>query len=187
MVKACQITKLGKMKTCNLKIQAHYSAGEAVINTRKRQQAIPEKSVLNKGLNFATTITQIPHVDLIAQSEDAALEIPKARTDELRWKVRQALEKSKTLKPNISNAERQAIKSLQDDNSIIILLADKGNATVVMDRLEYANKMADLIGNGGYCKVKKDPTLKMERKLSQIHSKNKDLTPQIKHRQLIQH
>ena len=38
----------------------------------------------------------------------------------------------------------------------------------------------DLIGRGGYCKVKKDPTLKIERKLSQILSKNKDLIPQMK-------
>ena len=83
--------------------------------------------------------------------------------------------------------ERQALKSLQDDNSIIILPADKGNATMVMDRVEYSNKLADLIGNGGYCKEKKDPTLKMERKLSQILGKNKDLIPQTKYRQLIQH
>ena len=56
-----------------------------------------------------------------------------------------------------------------------------------MDRVEYSNKLADLIGNGGYCKVKKDPTLKTEKKLSQILSENKDLIPQIKYRQLIQH
>ena len=55
-----------------------------------------------------------------------------------------------------------------------------------MDRVEYANKPADLIGNGGYCKVKKDPTLKGERNLSQILGKNKDLIPQTKYRQLIQ-
>ena len=29
-----------------------------------------------------------------------------------------------------------------------------------MNRVEYSNKLADLIGNGGYCKVKKDLTLK---------------------------
>ena len=55
-----------------------------------------------------------------------------------------------------------------------------------MDRVEYSNKLADLIGNAGYCKVKKDLTLKMERKLSQILGKNKDLIPQIKYRKLIQ-
>ena len=56
-----------------------------------------------------------------------------------------------------------------------------------MDRLEYSNKLADLIGNRCYCKVKKDPTLKTERKLSQILGKNKDLISQTKYRQLIQH
>ena len=53
--------------------------------------------------------------------------------------------------------------------------------------VEYSNKLVDLIGNGGYCKVKKDSTLKTERKLSQILGKNKDLIPQTKYRQLIQH
>ena len=101
--------------------------------------------------------------------------------------MRQALEKSKPPKPNISKTERQALKSLQDDDSIIILPADKGNATVVMDRLEYSNKLTDLIGNGGYSKIKKDSTLKTERKLSKILGKNKDLISQTKYRQLIRH
>ena len=83
--------------------------------------------------------------------------------------------------------ERQALQSLQDDNSIIIPPADKSNATVVKDRVEYSNKLVDLIGNGGYSKVKKDLTLKTEKKLSQILGKNKDLIPQTKYRQLIQH
>ena len=75
--------------------------------------------------------------------------------------MRQVLEKLKSLKPNISKEERLAIKSLQNDENII-LLADKGNATVVIDKVEYSNKLADLIGNGGYCKVKKDPTLRQK-------------------------
>ena len=100
--------------------------------------------------------------------------------------MRQALEKSKPPKPNISKRERQALKSLQDDDSIIILPADKGNATVVMDRVEYSNKLAELIDNGANSKVKKDPTLKTERKLSQILGKNKDLLPKTKYRQLMQ-
>ena len=119
--------------------------------------------------------------------ENAALKIPEARADELRWKVRQALEKSKSPKPNISKTERQALKSLEADKSIIILPADKGNAVVVIDRVEYSNKLADLICNVGYCKVKKDPIPKTGSKLSQILGKNKDLIPQTKYRQLIQH
>ena len=100
MVKARQITKLEKMKTIKLKIQSHYSPVEAIVNISKRQLTTLEKSVLNKGLNFATTIKRIPYLDLIAPIKDAALKIFKARADELRWKVRQALEKSKPPKPN---------------------------------------------------------------------------------------
>ena len=73
------------------------------------------------------------------------------------------------------------------NSRIIKLPADKGNATVVIDRVEYSKNLADLIGNDGYCKVKKDPTLKTERKLLQILGKNKDLIPKTKYRQLIQH
>ena len=63
----------------------------------------------------------------------------------------------------------------------------KGNTSVIMNKVEYPNKLVDLIGNSGYCKVKKGPTLKTEKKLSQIFSKNKDLIPQMKYRQLMQH
>ena len=98
---------------------------KTLVNISKCQLTTPEKSVLNKDLNFTTTtIKQIPYFDLIALIENAALKIPKAWTDEQRWKVRQALEKSKPPKPKISKLERLAIKSLQDDNNIIILPAD---------------------------------------------------------------
>ena len=77
-VKARQITKLEKMKTTNTKMQSHYSPVDAIVNISKRQLTTSEKLVLNKGLNFATTIKRIPYLDLIASSEDAALKIPKA-------------------------------------------------------------------------------------------------------------
>ena len=112
MAKARQITKLEKMKTTNMKIQSHYSPVIAIVNISKRQLTTPEKLVLNKGLNFATTIKRLPYLDLIVSIEDAASKIPKARADELRWKVRQALEKSKPPKPNISKTKRQALTTV---------------------------------------------------------------------------
>ena len=122
MVKAHQITKLEKMKNTNTKIQSHYSPVEAIVNISKRQLT-PEKLVLNKGLNFVTTIKRIPYLDLIASIEDAALKIPKASADELRWKVRQALGKSKPPKPNISKTERQALHVPQVIIIIIIIIS----------------------------------------------------------------
>lgn len=34
--------------------------------------------------------------------------------------------------------------------------ADKGNTSVVMDKLEYANKLASWVGGGNFHKVKKN-------------------------------
>ena len=79
MVKGCQIMKLEKMKTCNMKIQPLYSPMEAIVKINKQLLTTSEISVLNKGLNFATTIKRIPYLDLIAPIEDPALKILKAR------------------------------------------------------------------------------------------------------------
>ena len=62
----------------------------------------------------------------------------------------------------------------QSNENIVIIPTDKGNATVVMDRVKYSNKLTVLIGNGGCCNVKKDTILKRERKLSKFtyHKRN---------------
>ena len=84
----------------------------------------------------------MPFLNLITPVEEAALKIPKIWTDELRRKVRQALKKLKPIKPNITKEERLAIKSQLGDENIIILLADKGNARVVMEKVAYSDKLA---------------------------------------------
>lgn len=80
--------------------------------------------------------------------------------------MRQTLEKVKPSNSNIIKEERLAINALQIDTSIIILPSDKGNTSMVMDKLEYSEKLASLVVNGSYSKVKKKLTLKTERKLS---------------------
>ena len=82
-VKSRQIRKLERMKTRVTKEQAHYTPVDAIVNISRRQLSTSEKTVLNKGLNFATTIKRIPYLDLIAPIEEAALNIPKARADEV--------------------------------------------------------------------------------------------------------
>ena len=43
--------------------------------------------------------------------------------------------------------EQKALKRLKTDENIVILPADKGRVTVVMDRTDCNDKMADLIVN----------------------------------------
>lgn len=59
--------------------------------------------------------------------------------------------------------ERKAIRGLNADKHIIILPADKGNATVVMKTDDYHNKIADLLDPNTYRKLKSDPTAKILR------------------------
>lgn len=48
---------------------------------------------------------------------------------------------------NISTAERKALQHLKEDNTIIIKEADKGGATVIMDRTYYKGKILALLND----------------------------------------
>ncbi|CAF1534379.1 unnamed protein product, partial [Rotaria sordida] len=53
--------------------------------------------------------------------------------------------------------EIKALKELKEDRSIIILRADKGNAVVIMNKLDYMNKVEELLEDQNkFCPVKKD-------------------------------
>ena len=58
------------------------------------------------------------------------------------------------------------MKSLKQKGDIVILPADKGNVTVVLDKIQYEEKMRTLLGNPVYRKINKNPTGYIERKTS---------------------
>ena len=63
--------------------------------------------------------------------------------------------------------ERQALKRLKTDENIVILPADKGRVTVVMDKTDYYHKMDALVNDiQTYQVLKRDPTPALQRKLN---------------------
>ena len=60
---------------------------------------------------------------------------------------------------------RDALKSLKEDESIMVLSADKGRASVVMDTDTYRAKMSTLIENGPNQLLNKDLRDRLTRKL----------------------
>ena len=56
---------------------------------------------------------------------------------------------------NLSRDLHKAVKSLREDKNIVILPADKENATVVLDQSDYEAKMEDLLQDVAYKKVKR--------------------------------
>ena len=72
------------------------------------------------------------------------------KADTIRAKVSLTLQNSKSPKDNLSKDERKALKELQSDTSIVILPADKGRSTVILNREDYLEKCMDHINNGPY-------------------------------------
>ena len=75
------------------------------------------------------------------------------------------LQNSKPPKDNFSKNEYKALKELQQfETSIVVLPADEGRATVVLNREDYLKKRMDYINNGRYHWFNKDPTTKIKAK-----------------------
>ncbi|XP_077523139.1 uncharacterized protein LOC144133978 [Amblyomma americanum] len=65
--------------------------------------------------------------------------------------------------------ERSAVNSLRRNQDIVILTADKGNATVMLNRPDYDKKMLDLLQDRStYVRRSQDPTSKLERELQKL-------------------
>eukprot|EP00057_Strongylocentrotus_purpuratus_P018026 XP_011672500.1 PREDICTED: uncharacterized protein LOC105442266 [Strongylocentrotus purpuratus] len=141
---------------------------DTVVNLSQHRLSQAEHQVLSLGLNFAVAPKKIPFSDIVQQVEPKLRFLSKAAANDIRLKITNALAEAKPPKPNLSKVERSAIQDLRKNQSIHILQADKGNATVVMDQDTYEDKICDLLKDKEtYSKLKRDPTLANERKINQ--------------------
>nr|XP_054753538.1 uncharacterized protein LOC129259262 [Lytechinus pictus] len=141
---------------------------DTVINLSRHQLTQAEHKVLSLGLNFAVAPKKIPFSDIVQQVEPKLRFLSKAAANEIRLKVTNALSDAKPPKPNLSKEEHSAIQDLRRNQSIHILQADKGNATVVMDQDVYDDTIEDILQDKDtYSKLNRDPTPTNERKINQ--------------------
>ena len=138
-----------------------------VVNLSSRSLSDAEKAQLKKGLNFAVTPENIPATEIIAKVEADVRKLDTGQADTVKRAVNGMLRQAEPPEPNITKEMRDALKSLKEDESIIVLPADKGRASVVMDTDTYRAKMSTLIENGPYQLLNKDPTDRLTRKLSE--------------------
>ncbi|XP_046406364.1 uncharacterized protein LOC124171266 [Ischnura elegans] len=129
-------------------------------------------SVLAKGLNFAITPRDIPREKIITEVETGIRILPRLVADEIREDVARVLRNAKPPKPNMTAGERTALKALRENQDILILPADKGNATVLMKQVEYQKKISELLSDTIYRKLGKNPMAKAERETKAIIKKS---------------
>lgn len=138
---------------------------KTVINFSDWQLNNIEKAVLVKKEKFGVTLRKISVKDIITNVEAVVRELPLAQTDKIRNEAVKALRRLGMLRPfmvcqknNFSLVELQALRELKVDGSFVILPADKGSETVVMNTRDYQRKVEKLLDSQTYRKLRKDCT-----------------------------
>ena len=141
-----------------------------VRNISSRPLDETETQILSYGLKHSVTPKRIPTETLVS-SVEAVLsrqgDLSEPVKDNIRSRIASTLQSASLPENNLTNDERQALKRLKTDEDIVILPADKGRVTVVMDRTDYHDKMNELVNDKQtYEELKRDPTPALQRKLN---------------------
>jgi hypothetical protein len=107
-------------------------------------------------------------MEIMASVESGLYKAPVTLAQEVRFVTGQILNQARPPKPNLTVAEARALREIRNNDQIIVLPADKGNTTVVMDRSDYNDVMRKLLSDPSYKQLKSDPTKSIERKTNKI-------------------
>ena len=136
-----------------------------------------EQKVLEKGLNFAVTPKHIPRREFIAGVEAAlrrCRNIGEETTERTRATIASALRRARNPEPNLEKEEIQALATLRENNDIVILRADKGNETVILNAEDYEKRASDILDHPPFKLMKHDPTQRTEKRVNETLKKMVD-------------
>ncbi|BHF84728.1 hypothetical protein SprV_0902787900 [Sparganum proliferum] len=136
------------------------SMSARVVNLSKRSLTPAEISLLSKGLKF--NHTDAAPTNFLASLESVLL--ASAIPEDVRADIRSCasgLLRQRKRHRNLTVDEEKGLRSLKTDDSIVIVPADKGGATVIMDKVDYVQK-ANTVFNDmeAYAPLAEDPTKK---------------------------
>ena len=97
-------------------------------------------------MNFAITPRSVPVKEILTAVEQGISNLPRDAKDEVRGDICNIIKNAKAPKAcNLSQGERQAMKKLKENDGILVLPADKGNATVVMNKVAYKEQISSML------------------------------------------
>src|SRR6185369_7358807 len=146
-------------------------ADRVVCNMSTRVLTEDEKEVIALGPKFAVVPEKVPVSNIIASLESSLSLglVPVEVKEQIFGKVASLIKSERKVEPNLSKRQARALKSIKrevNNEHIVILPADKGSASVVLDRTDYNAKMeAALADPKTYSKLDKSPLLGIRKKL----------------------
>ncbi|XP_059055428.1 uncharacterized protein LOC131849377 [Achroia grisella] len=153
-------------------------SSDVVINLSGEKLDYATVSILAKGLNFALTPRRVPYESIIGSVEEAINrnKIPYNDAESLRQDVANILRKTKLPKSNVTAEERYALECIRENENILVLKADKGNATVVMNTSDYDSKIRVLLSDTSvYKRVSYNPTARVTRRTRALIQEHRDI------------
>ena len=143
-----------------------------VINLSDQKLDEGTLSLLQKGLNYAVAPRAPPIEEILAGIEKAVRFLPVEQAEEARHESVRIIKTTTKTKNNLTKNEMTALKKLKDNTELTILPADKGNATVILNTVDYKLKITSLLADSAYKKLDKDPTDSIERKTIKLLKKS---------------
>ena len=141
-----------------------------IVNLSSKTLSDDQKRVLSHGMNFAPAPRKIPVPEIVSTVESALRRTNQPiAAAEARLRIFNLLARHNTPPSNLTPGESKALKELKQEKSLIIIPADKGRATVVMDREDYDGKLHSMLQDTTtYRRIEKDPSLGLERRMNSM-------------------
>lgn len=170
-------TNLKKIKTLQRRIhRVNYKVPDKWFKNLS-QTEVPEevRIILSLGSKFNVPLHQkeINIKDLITDIESILDLVEEDRRDTMRAKmasiITSHLHKNNVhATDNIERMYKTTKNFLRTNNHLIVLDSDKGSTTVLMDKVDYLQKMYSIINTDNFKKVARDPTTTIQNKANKI-------------------
>jgi hypothetical protein len=95
--------------------------------------------ILARGHKFTITLRHLPVEDIVCRVEASIAHLPSSTAEEIRYKMACILKRACSPKSNLTRKDRATLRELQENKFIYMVLADKGNATVILDSSDYCD------------------------------------------------
>lgn len=107
---------------------------------------------------------------IIADIEHVLDGIPINKRDQSWLESRQVI-RYRDIRHSSKYVYQEAIKFLKQNSAVVVVTSDKGNVTVIMDRVDYNNTIRDILQTDSFKQINNDPTLTIQNKANKYIAK----------------